>query len=233
MCHAPSAAALKGAFGAGLATNSFDDIEIAKTILVCGANATEDHPIVGARIKQAALRGARLVVIDPRRIELAEYANVHLTPKPGTNVALLNAMARTILVEGLADRAFIADRVSGLSFLPASSDFHRGHNAAEILASSRAAAIIDRLKAEFEVLVFDAPPLLPVVDARVVAGYADQIALVMLWKRTPKALVRRAMKALGRDAGKIVGVVVNEVDPREDAASFSYGGDGLLARRAA
>ena len=55
VCHAPSAAALKRAFGAGLATNSFDDIEIARTILVCGANATEDHPVVGARIKQAAL----------------------------------------------------------------------------------------------------------------------------------------------------------------------------------
>jgi formate dehydrogenase major subunit len=114
VCHAPSAAALKAAFGAGLATNSFDDIEIANTILVCGANATEDHPIVGARIKQASRRGARLVVIDPRRIELAEYADVHLAPRPGTNVALLNAMAQTILVEGLADRAFIAGRVSGV-----------------------------------------------------------------------------------------------------------------------
>ena len=62
VCHAPSAAALKRAFGAGLSTNSFDDIEIARAILVCGANATENHPIVGARIKQAALRGARLIV---------------------------------------------------------------------------------------------------------------------------------------------------------------------------
>jgi len=115
VCHAPSAAALKRAFGAGLATNSFDDIEIARTILVCGANATEDHPVVGARIKQAALRGARLIVIDPRRIELAQYATCHLALRPGTNIALLNAMAHTIVAEGLCDRDFIERRVSAFS----------------------------------------------------------------------------------------------------------------------
>jgi formate dehydrogenase major subunit len=112
VCHAPSAAALKQAFGAGLATNSFDDIEIARTILVCGANPTEAHPIVGARIKQAALRGARLIVIDPRRIELAGYADCHLALRPGTNVALLNAMAHTIVAEGLCDEAFLRRRAA-------------------------------------------------------------------------------------------------------------------------
>jgi formate dehydrogenase major subunit len=115
VCHAPSAAALKRAFGAGLATSSFDDIERAGTILVCGANATEGHPVVGARIKQAALRGARLIVIDPRQIELAQYADCHLQLRPGTNVALLNAMAHTIVVEGLCDRAFVAARVSAFA----------------------------------------------------------------------------------------------------------------------
>jgi formate dehydrogenase major subunit len=115
VCHAPSAAALKRAFGAGLATNSFDDIEIARTILVCGANATEGHPIVGARIKQAALRGAQLIVIDPRRIELARYADCHLALRPGTNVALLNAMSHTIVAEGLCDDAFIGRRAASFA----------------------------------------------------------------------------------------------------------------------
>ena len=115
VCHAPSAAALKRAFGAGLATNSFDDIEAARTILVCGANATEDHPIVGARIKQAALHGAQLIVIDPRRVELAGYADCHVALRPGTNVALLNAMAHTIIAEGLCDDAFIDSRTASLS----------------------------------------------------------------------------------------------------------------------
>jgi formate dehydrogenase major subunit len=115
VCHAPSAVALKRAFGAGLATNSFDDIERAGAILVCGANATEDHPVVGARIKQAALRGTPLIVIDPRRIELARYARCHLAIRPGTNVALLNAMAHTIVTEDLCDRRFIDRRVSSFA----------------------------------------------------------------------------------------------------------------------
>ena len=114
VCHAPSAAALKRAFGAGLATNSFADIEAARTILVCGANVTECHPVIGARIRQAALRGARLIVIDPRRIELTKDAACHLPLQPGTNVALLNAMAHTIVAEGLCDRPFMERRVAAL-----------------------------------------------------------------------------------------------------------------------
>ena len=114
VCHAPSAAALKAVLGAGASTNSFDDIERARTILVCGANPTENHPVLGARIKQAALAGAHLIVIDPRRIVLAEYAESHLAPRPGTNVPLLNAMAQTIVTEGLCDQAFLASRVDGV-----------------------------------------------------------------------------------------------------------------------
>jgi formate dehydrogenase major subunit len=73
---------------------------------------TENHPVVGARIKQAALRGAPLIVIDPRRIELARHAAVHLAIRPGTNVPLLNAMAHVIVSEGLHDAEFVATRLS-------------------------------------------------------------------------------------------------------------------------
>jgi formate dehydrogenase major subunit len=111
VCHTPTAAAMKMMLGAGAATNSYDDIEKARTILVCGSNATENHPIVGARIKQAALKGAQLIVIDPRAIELSPYAAIHLRPRPGTNIPLLNAIAYTIVDEGLQDRAFVNDRV--------------------------------------------------------------------------------------------------------------------------
>jgi formate dehydrogenase major subunit len=114
VCHAPSAAGLKMAFGTGAATNSFDDIEVARTILVCGSNTTEAHPVVGARIKQTRMRGANLVVIDPRRIELADHADVHLRPRPGTNVAVLNSVAAAILDEGFLDEAFAAQRVDDL-----------------------------------------------------------------------------------------------------------------------
>jgi formate dehydrogenase major subunit len=112
VCHAPTAAAMGAVLGTGAATNSYDDIEAAETILVFGANPTENHPIVGARIKQAALNGARLIVVDPRRIELAEYAKVHLPVLPGANVALLNAMACTIVEESLFDAGFISARAS-------------------------------------------------------------------------------------------------------------------------
>ena len=113
VCHAPSAAAMGAMLGTGAATSSFDDIERAQTILVCGSNTTENHPIVGARIKQAVLAGARLVVVDPRAIELVEYADVHLQVRPGTNVLLLHALAQVIIEENLVDVAFVADRVDG------------------------------------------------------------------------------------------------------------------------
>lgn len=112
VCHAPTAAAMKLMLGTGAATNSFDDIERARTILVCGSNTTENHPIVGARIKQAALSGAHLIVIDPRRIELARYADYYLQLRPGTNVPLLNAMANVIIEEHLFDEAFVNSRVA-------------------------------------------------------------------------------------------------------------------------
>jgi formate dehydrogenase major subunit len=114
VCHAPSAAALKALLGTGAATNSFDDIERAKTILVCGSNATSCHPIVGARIRQAARHGAKLIVLDTRRTELAAIADVHLAPRPGTDLLLFQAMAHVVLEEGLADEAFMAARVEGL-----------------------------------------------------------------------------------------------------------------------
>jgi formate dehydrogenase major subunit len=114
VCHAPTAAAMKLMLGTGAATNSFDDIEQARTILVCGCNPTENHPIIGARIKQAAIKGARLIVIDPRRIELCDYADLHLPLRPGTNVPLLNAMACAVIEENLCDEKFVRERVNEL-----------------------------------------------------------------------------------------------------------------------
>jgi formate dehydrogenase major subunit len=112
VCHTPTAAAMKLMLGAGAATNSYDDIETAKTILLCGANATENHPVIGARIKQAALRGADLIVVDPRKTELTQYARIHLQCRPGTNVPLLNAIANVIVNEHLTDDVFVEKRVS-------------------------------------------------------------------------------------------------------------------------
>ena len=113
VCHTPSAAAMKMMIGTGAMTNSFDDIERARTILLCGANPSENHPIPGARIKQAVLKqGTRLIVVDPRKTELAAMADVHLQLKPGTNILMFNALAHAIIDEGLADADFIANRVT-------------------------------------------------------------------------------------------------------------------------
>ncbi|HEX6127134.1 MAG TPA: formate dehydrogenase subunit alpha [Pyrinomonadaceae bacterium] len=112
VCHTPSAAAMKMMLGTGAATNSFADIELTRTILICGANPTENHPIVGERMKQAVIQnGTKLIVIDPREIELAKYADIHLQLRAGTNLLLLNAIAHAIIEEGLADKTFIDDRV--------------------------------------------------------------------------------------------------------------------------
>ena len=113
VCHAPSAAGMRAAFGTGAATNSLEDIERADLLMVVGANVTEAHPVTGARIKQAVLRGARLVVIDPRVTELAAMADVHLQVRPGGNVPLLNALACALVDEGFVDHAFVAARTEG------------------------------------------------------------------------------------------------------------------------
>jgi formate dehydrogenase major subunit len=114
VCHAPTAAAMNTLFGTGAATNSYDDIERARTLLLTGTNATENHPVVGARIRQAKRHGAKLIVVDPRRTELAAIADIHIQLRPGQNVPFFNAMAHVITREGLMDDAFIADRVLDL-----------------------------------------------------------------------------------------------------------------------
>lgn len=113
VCHQPTAKAMSIMLGAGAATNSFDDIEKARTILVVGSNTTQSHPVIGARIRQMALHGASLIVIDPRKIELAKYASCHLQLKPGTNVALFNAIAQVIISEGWYDPDFVEKQLTG------------------------------------------------------------------------------------------------------------------------
>ncbi len=113
VCHTPTAAAMKRMLGTGAATNSFDDIGLARAFLVAGANPDENHPVVGARIRQQVRQhGARLVVIDPRRTEMAAAADVHLALRPGTNIPLFHALAHEILQQGLADGDFLSRRTS-------------------------------------------------------------------------------------------------------------------------
>jgi formate dehydrogenase alpha subunit len=99
-------------------TNSISDIEAADVILLTGTNTTENHPVIGERIKQAALSGrTRLVIIDPRELALSRYSVMHLKPHPGTDVAWINGMCRLIVEEGLYDHDFVSDRTEGFEEL--------------------------------------------------------------------------------------------------------------------
>jgi formate dehydrogenase major subunit len=91
-------------------TNSIEEILNTDAMFVIGSNTTENHPIIGATMKQAKKNGAKLIVADPRRIELAEYADVYLPLKPGTNIALLNGMMNVIIQKGLQDKKYIEER---------------------------------------------------------------------------------------------------------------------------
>jgi formate dehydrogenase major subunit len=113
VCHSPTSFAMRKAFGLSGATGSFTDIDHADVALLLGVNPTQGHPVVGARIKQAALRGCKLITIDPRRIELADYGAIHLAPRPGTNAAVVLGLSHVVRREGLLDEAFIAARTEG------------------------------------------------------------------------------------------------------------------------
>lgn len=113
VCHSPTALGMQRTFGTGAATNSIKDLKYTDCIMVIGANPTDAHPVTGAKIKQQAMKGKTLIVIDPRRTELARYAQYHLQLRPGTNVALLNMMLYYIITEGLEDKDFINSRTEG------------------------------------------------------------------------------------------------------------------------
>ena len=107
-------AGLATTLGSGAMTNSISDIVEANVLLVIGSNTTEAHPVLSLQMKKAVRQhGAKLILIDPRRIELAQFAHVHLRHNPGSDVAVINAMANVILDEGLENRDFIDERTEG------------------------------------------------------------------------------------------------------------------------
>lgn len=113
VCHAPTAFGMRQTYGTGAATNSIAEMKLADCLFVIGANSTEAHPVTGAKILQQAMKGTPLIVIDPRRIELARFATVHLALRPGTNVALLNMLLYYIIQENLIDTDFVKERTEG------------------------------------------------------------------------------------------------------------------------
>ena len=120
VCHSPTGYGLKQTFGASAGTQDFKSVESADVILVIGANPTDAHPVFASRMKRRLRDGARLIIVDPRRIDLVRSAHItadhHLQLQPGTNVAVVNALGHVIATEGLIDRDFVAQRCDLASF---------------------------------------------------------------------------------------------------------------------
>ena len=114
VCHSPTGYGLGQTFGTSAGTQDFDSVAHADVIVVIGANPTDGHPVFASRLKKRLRQGAKLIVIDPRRIDLVKSAHIkaahHLPLKPGTNVVVVTAMAHVIVTEGLANEAYIRER---------------------------------------------------------------------------------------------------------------------------
>ena len=114
VCHSPTGYGLSTAFGTSAGTQDFKSVAKSDVILVIGANPTDGHPVFASRMKKRLREGARLIVIDPRRIDLVKSAHIkadyHLQLQPGTNVAVVNAMAHVIVTEGLLNEAYVRER---------------------------------------------------------------------------------------------------------------------------
>ncbi|KCB41741.1 formate dehydrogenase subunit alpha [Bordetella hinzii] len=120
VCHSPTGYGLKQTLGESAGTQTFDSVMHSDVVIVMGANPSSGHPVFASRLKKRLRQGARLIVIDPRRIELVDSphikADYHLQVRPGTNVALLTALAHVIVTEGLVDEAFVAERCEAPAF---------------------------------------------------------------------------------------------------------------------
>ena len=113
LCHSPSVEAMLVSMGSGATSNSYVDYEEAGCVMVVGADASANHPVIAIRFRRAMHHGARIVVINPKRIELVNQADLWIAQRPGTDVTLFNAMAKVILDEGLANLDFVRARTEG------------------------------------------------------------------------------------------------------------------------
>ncbi len=153
VCHSPTGYGLKVTLGESAGTQTFKSVAKADVIIVMGANPTDAHPVFGSRLKRRLREGAKLIVIDPRQIELVSAPHVkadyHLPVRPGGNVAILNALAHTIVSEGLQDQAFVNARCEEPAFTqwlefiqdeknsPESTAVHTGVDPEQLRAAAR------------------------------------------------------------------------------------------------
>ncbi|MEZ5927731.1 MAG: formate dehydrogenase subunit alpha [Parvularculaceae bacterium] len=120
VCHSPTGYGLKQTYGTSAGTQDFDSVEETDVVLIIGANPTDAHPVFASQMKRRLRQGAKLIIADPRAIDLVRTPHIeaahHLQLQPGTNVALVNALAHVVATEGLVDEAFIKERCDLVSF---------------------------------------------------------------------------------------------------------------------
>ncbi|WP_340123693.1 formate dehydrogenase subunit alpha [Methylobacter svalbardensis] len=159
VCHSPTGYGLKQTFGESSGTQDFDSVMKADVILIIGANPTDGHPVFGSQMKKRLRQGAKLIVVDPREIDLIKAPHVkashHLKLRPSTNVALINALGHVVVTENLLDEAFVNARCDVASFAkwktfvaqehnsPEASESITGVPAAELRAAARLYATAD------------------------------------------------------------------------------------------
>ena len=140
VCHSPTGYGLGQAFGTSAGTQTFDSVMKMDVALVIGANPTAAHPVFGSRLKRRLREGARLIVIDPREIELVKSphikADYHLQLRPGTNVAVLTALAHVIVTEGLVQEAYVAERCDEKAYCEWKAFVARPENSPEATAAA-------------------------------------------------------------------------------------------------
>ena len=153
VCHSPTGYGLGKTYGTSAGTQDFDSVEQADVVVIIGANPTDGHPVFASRLKKRLRQGARLIVVDPRRTDIVRSAHVeadyHLPLRPGTNVAVVTAMAHVIVTEGLFDQDFIRSRcdwdefqfyvdfVSDPRHAPEAVEMLTGVTAADLRAAAR------------------------------------------------------------------------------------------------
>jgi len=137
VCHSPTGYGLKQTLGESAGTQTFKSVEHADVVMVIGANPTDGHPVFASRLKRRLREGAHLIVVDPRRIDIIDgphvKADFHLQLRPGTNVAVIDALAHVVVTEGLLDEQFVAERCEAKAFAQWRDFIARAENSPEAL----------------------------------------------------------------------------------------------------